>query len=65
MTYDPWNLLDKEFKSHHCIDKKSKVFIYDHTGYIECVCDCGEKYVHDWGCYGKPEHWPISEGAFK
>lgn len=49
---DPWGLLNKEFPSKHCKDKKANVVQYDHTGAILVKCECGEKYWHDYGAHG-------------
>lgn len=51
---DPWGLLDQELISKHCLDKKAKVIMYDHTGAIKVRCGCGEEYWHSHGAYGNP-----------
>ena len=48
---DPWGMLSKELPSRHCVDRKSLVVSYDHTGAIRARCECGAMYWHSKGAY--------------
>ena len=48
---DPWGMIGARFISRHCKGKNAEVVMYDHRGYVQAECDCGEQYVHDEGWF--------------
>lgn len=65
-TRDPWNLLNMVVPSLHCKGLNAKITGYDHTGYTQAQCDCGEKYIQCEGAYdGKRDLRLESVGALE